>query len=141
MADRTPRQAETRESASRKKASFKDVNQFQNLEDLMPAGWRYKWVRVSCFDYNDDANVQTHLVLGYEFVKRSEVPGMPDFQKREGATGDHIVNKGLILMKVPEAIHQELMESPADEATAQIEGVKQALGRDQHPSMPMRFRL
>jgi hypothetical protein len=132
--DRTPRTADTREKASRRKPwappSVLDA-------PTAPEGYKHRWVRTSIRGEEDKGNVFNRLRQGYEPVRAEE---HPDYQAPTIDDGKHagvIGNGGLILTRVPIETAHERTEYYGNRTREQMTAVDQDLMKEQHPSMPI----
>lgn len=105
MAERTPRNLETRESYERPKQWM--------LPELLPTpnpeeGYAFRWIRVSTLNNPDPMNISSKLREGWEPVKASEHPEIQLMAAGDKPRfPDSIEIGGLILCKTPqEFVHQ-----------------------------------
>jgi hypothetical protein len=94
MADRTPREAETREETSR----TEEWNPASLLPDPEPMdGFVFKWVRKSVLGDTDVMNMSRRRREGYSIVTKAEQPSLADLSD----STEHIEVGGLVLCKLP----------------------------------------
>lgn len=132
--DRTPRNTETRDKASRRKPwappSVLDA-------PAPPEGYKHRWVRTAIRGEEDKGNVFNRLRQGYEPVRAEE---HPDYQAPTIDDGKHagvIGNGGLILTRIPVETAHERTEYYGNRTREQMTAVDQDLMKEQHPSMPI----
>ena len=99
MADRTPRNLETRAVETRP--------EFWRPPELLPepdkqAGYAYRWIRVSLNSAADPRNVSAKLREGWEPVKLEEQPQFQMLIDPNSRFKDNVEVGGLLLCKIPE---------------------------------------
>lgn len=132
--DRTPRTADTREKATRRKPwappSVLDA-------PPPPEGYKHRWVRASIRGEEDKGNVFNRMRQGYEPVRAEEHPEYQAPTIEDGKHAGVIGNGGLILTRVPVETALERTEYYGNRTREQMTAVDQDLMKEQHPSMPI----
>lgn len=132
--DRTPRTADTREKATRRKPwappSVLDA-------PPPPEGYKHRWVRASIRGEEDKGNVFNRMRQGYEPVRAEEHPEYQAPTIEDGKHAGVIGNGGLILTRVPVETALERTEYYGNRTREQMMAVDQDLMKEQHPSMPI----
>lgn len=132
--NRTPRDLETRETRTRKKAWV--------VPDLLPnplpaEGYTYRWIRIATRGNADATNVSTKLREGWEPVMASDHPevhlGLPESERFK----DNIVIGGLMLCRTPNEMVEARSEYYQAQSTAQIAAVDNDLLRQSDNRMPV----
>ena len=134
MAERNPRELETRATAERPKQWMLP----QLLPDPKPEeGYAFRWIRVSTLGTNDPINVSSKLREGWEPVKASD---HPEIQLGGGASGrfpDSIEVGGLLLCKTPKEFIVQRNAHFQRQTDGQMQSVDNAYMRDNDPRMPL----
>ena len=134
MAERNPRELETRATAERPKQWMLP----QLLPDPNPEeGYAFRWIRVSTLGTNDPINVSSKLREGWEPVKASD---HPEIQLGGGASGrfpDSIEVGGLLLCKTPKEFVVQRNAHFQRQTDGQMQSVDNAYMRDNDPRMPL----
>ena len=104
-----------------------------------PDGFRHRWIRAESLGFDDTKNISGKLRSGYTLVMASEYKdsGYPIVEdgKHKGVIGVG----GLLLARIPEEIAKARSKFYADKANERVDGVKNDLLKDQHPSMPISY--
>ena len=135
MAERTPRDLETREKMERPK--------MWRPPELLPnpnpeEGYAFRWIRVSTLNNADPMNISSKLREGWEPVKASE---HPEIQLM--ATGDKprfpdsIEIGGLILCKTPIEFVQQRNDHFQRQTDSQMQSVDNNFMRENDARMPL----
>jgi len=135
MADRTPRELETR-------AKYERPKQWMAPE-LLPSpnpepGYAFRWIRTAVLGKSDPSNVSSKLREGWEPVKASE---HPEIQLME--TGDRprfpdsIEIGGLILCKTPTEFIEQRNAHYQAQTDSQMTSVDNNFMRTNDPRMPV----
>ena len=134
MADRTPRDLETRENSVRP-ASWRPPS---ILPDPKPEpGYAFRWVRASMMGQNDNTNISGKLREGWEPVKASDHPELKLYADKNGRFPDAVEVGGLILCKIPEETARQRDAYYADMARQQMDSVDNNFMRENDPRMPL----
>jgi len=133
MADRTNREAVSREKTERK-AQWKAPSTLESPE--APIGYKHRWIRESVMDFDDRNNIHKKRREGYELVRADQHPDFEapviDSGKYEGVIGVG----GLLLAKIPIETVKERNEYYQGRASDLQEAVDQDLMRENaHNSM------
>ena len=130
MADRTPRDQETREQVIRKRAwTPPSLLPKPNKED----GYSYRWVRKSILGQADDRNMMSKQDEGWVPVKRED---HPELQYPGKSTGLVEIG-GLVLSKTPTEFVEQRDEWVRAQTDAQTRAVDANLMKENDPRMPM----
>jgi hypothetical protein len=134
MADRTPRNLETRDDEVRP-TSWRQP-------DLLPepdkqAGYTYRWIRVSMLNNSDPRNISSKLREGWEPVKTEEQPKFRLFVDTDSRFKDNIEIGGLLLCKIPTEFMEQRAAYHDEIARKQVESVDNTLMRQSDPRMPL----
>lgn len=135
MAERTPRELETREKAERPK--------MWRPPELLPTpnpeeGYAFRWIRVSTLNNPDAMNISSKFREGWEPVKASE---HPEIQLM--ATGDKprfpdsVEIGGLILCKTPVEFVQQRNAYFQQQTDGQMQSVDNNFMRESDARMPL----
>lgn len=132
--NRTPREMETRESRSRKKAWA--------VPDLLPNprpknGFTYRWIRIATRGNMDPTNVSTRLREGWEPVLASDHPEVHLVSVENDRFKDNIVIGGLMLCKAPSEMTEARAEYYQDQTSAQARAVDNDLLRQSDKRAPL----
>jgi hypothetical protein len=134
MADRTPRDLETRDLELRPTA--------WRQPELLPepdkqAGYTYRWIRVSMLNSSDPRNISSKLREGWEPVKSEEQPRFRLFVDPDSRFKDNIEIGGLLLCKIPTEFMEQRAAYHDEVARKQVESVDNTLMRQSDPRMPL----
>ena len=134
MADRTPRNLETRDLEIRP-TSWRQP-------ELLPepdkqAGYAYRWIRVSLNSAADPRNVSSKLREGWEPVKLEEQPQFQMLIDPNSRFKDNIEVGGLLLCKIPEEFMVQRARYFDEMSRKQTESVDNNLMRQSDPRMPI----
>lgn len=134
MAERTPRDLETRSRSERPKAWMPP----QSLPDPNPEpGYAFRWIRVSTLGTNDPGNVSAKLREGWEPVKASEHPEIQLMGTGSGRFPDSIEVGGLLLCKTPDEFVRQRDAYYQRQAEGQMQSVDNSFMRENDPRMPL----
>ena len=135
MAERTPRDQETRAKMERPKKwmpsqLLPDVNQEE--------GYAYRWIRVSAQGQADASNVSGKFQEGWEPVKASEHPELHLHLDSDSASNkDTVVVGGLMLCKTPVEFVEQRNDYYAQQANDQMTAVDNSFLRQSDARMPL----
>lgn len=134
MAERTPRDMDTRAKTERPKKWMPP----QLLPDPKPEpGYAFRWIRVSTLGNNDPMNVSSKLREGWEPVKASEHPEIQLMGSSAGRFPDSIEIGGLILCKTPQEFVDQRDAFYRQQAEGQMLSVDNNFMRENDPRMPL----
>lgn len=134
MAERTPREFDTRAKTERPKKWMPP----QLLPDPTPEpGYAFRWIRISTLGNNDPMNVSSKLREGWEPVKASEHPEIQLMSSGTGRFADSIEVGGLILCKTPQEFVDQRDAYYAQQAQGQMQSVDNNFMRENDPRMPL----
>lgn len=134
MADRTPRELDTRAKAERPKSWMPP----QLLPDPTPEeGYVYRWIRVSTLGTNDPINVSSKLREGWEPVKASAHPEIQLMGTGSGKYPDSIEIGGLMLCKTPKEFTEQRNDFYRRQADGQMQSVDNNFMRESDARMPL----
>lgn len=135
MAERTPRDLDTRAKMERPKQWM--------LPELLPSpnpedGYEFRWIRISTLGTADPGHISSKLREGWEPVKASEHPEIQIM-----ATGDKprfpdsIEIGGLLLCKTPKEFVSQRNSYYQRQTDGQMQSVDNAFMRENDPRMPV----
>ena len=134
MAERTPRDLETRAKTERSKAWMPP--QMLPTPNKEP-GYDFRWIRVSMLGINDPGNVSGKLQEGWEPVKASDHPEIQLMGTGQNRFPDSIEVGGLLLCKTPSEFVQQRNAYYQQQADGQMYGVDNNFMRENDPRMPL----
>jgi len=130
MADRTPRELETREQGVRRKAwTPPSTLPNPNKED----GYSYRYIRKSILGQADDRNMMSKQEEGWIPVKREEHPEL----QYSGKTTGLVEIGGLVLCKTPTEFVDQRNQWFRNHTEAQTQAVDANLMKENDPRMPL----
>ena len=135
MADRTPRELETRSKYERPKQWM--------APELLPTpapepGYAFRWIRTSVLGKTDPSNVSSKLREGWEPVKASEHPEIQLMETGERPRfPDSIEIGGLILCKTPTEFVEQRNAYYQAQTDSQMTSVDTNFMRSNDPRMPV----
>jgi len=131
---RTPREQETRETSTRKKAWTRpEVLPNPTPED----GYVYRWIRVATRGVSDATNVSSKLREGWEPVRAEDHPEIFSDAVADARFKDNVIVGGLMLCKAPDELVQERTEYYDQLTESQMNSVDNNLMRENDPRMPI----
>ncbi len=134
MADRTPRDLESRERQARP-TSWRPPS---ILPDPKPEpGYVYRWVRTSMMNVADNTNVSKQLREGYVPVRAEDHPELMLEADQNSRFKGNIEVGGLVLCKIPEEVVKQRANYYSGMAQQQMDSVDNNLMRESDPRMPM----
>ena len=104
-----------------------------------PDGFRHRWIRAESLGFDDTKNIAGKLRSGYELVRADEYEATSFPIVGDGKYKGIIGVGGLLLARIPNEIAEARAKFYSDKARERVEGVKNDLLRDQHPSMPISY--
>jgi|TARA_R110002020_G_scaffold53025_3_gene148646 hypothetical protein len=130
--NKTPRAAQSREKATRRKPWAPPSSL-----DAPPApdGFKYRWIRAEVLGQADTKNLSARLREGFELVRADGNSEYPVIQ--EGKYTGVIGVGGLLLAKIPVEIVDERMAYFAEQTKNKEDAIQNDLLKEQHPSMPI----
>ena len=134
MAERNPRELDTRARAERPKQWMPP----QLLPDPTPEeGYVYRWIRISTLGTNDPMNVSSKLREGWEPVKASAHPEIQLMGTGSGRYPDSIEVGGLMLCKTPKEFTEQRNDFYQRQAEGQMQSVDNNFMRESDARMPL----
>jgi hypothetical protein len=135
MAERTPRDLETRAKMERPKQwMLPEKLPSPNPED----GYEFRWIRVSTLGTADPGHVASKLREGWEPVKASEHPEIQLMAIGEKPRfPDSIEIGGLLLCKTPKEFVEQRNSYYQRQTDGQMQSVDNAFMRENDPRMPV----
>ena len=132
--NRTPRDMETRDAASRPKSwappsLLPEVNQ--------EPGYSYRWVRISTLGTPDVNNISSKFREGWEPVKASEHTEAFSMSDPNSRFKDAIESGGLILCKTPVEFTQQRDAHYRKQTEDAVAAVDNNFMRENDPRMPL----
>ena len=134
MADRTPRDSETRE------ANAHDTP--WKRESMLPSpeprdGIHFRWVRASAVGNADMANVSRRFREGYVPVLAKEFPELRIMSDVDSRFPENIEVGGLLLCSIPDKQATRRIHGQAQQAKAQMDAVDRNYMKESDPRMPV----
>ena len=135
MAERTPRELETRAKQERPR-------QWMPAE-LLPEpneepGYKFRWIRISTMGQDDPRKISSKLREGWEPVKASEHPEIELMGTGSNSRyPDSIQIGGLMLCKTPTEFTEQRDAYFQKQADGQMQSVDNTFMRDNDPRMPL----
>lgn len=134
MADRTPREHQTREKAERKRAWTRP----SALPTPEPKdGYKYRWIRTSLVGNTDNPNVSTRFREGYVPVKAADHPELQMISDMDSRFKENIEVGGLLLCVIPEEIAEDRIAQQLEQADRQMDAVDNNYMRQSDSRMPL----
>lgn len=130
MAERTPRELETREQAVRRK-SWTPPSTLPN--PIKEDGYAYRYIRQSILGQSDDRNMMSKQDEGWVPVKREDHPEL----QFSGKTSGLVEIGGLVLCKTPTEFVEQRNEWFRRHTDDQSKAVDANLMKENDPRMPM----
>ena len=132
--NRTPRDMNTREAASRPK-SWQPPSLLPDINK--EPGYGYRYVRVSTMGQPDVNNISSKLREGWEPVKASEHPEAFTMSDPNSRFKDAIETGGLVLCKTPQEFVDQRTAYYTNQTEAQNQSVDNNFMRESDPRMPL----
>lgn len=134
MADRTPRDLETRERQVRN-SSWAPPS---ILPDPKPEpGYQFRWIRTSMMNSADNTNVSRQLREGYVPARAEDHPELMLAADPNSRFHGNIEVGGLLLCKIPEEVVRQRAAYYGGMAQQQMDSVDNNLMRESDPRMPV----
>ena len=134
MADRTPRELQTREKTERKKTWQRS----SALPTPEPKdGLHYRWIRTSLLGQTDNPNVSARFREGYEPVRAAEHPEMQLLPDLDSRFPDNIEIGGLMLCAIDKDIVDDRERKLREDSQKQMDAVDNSYLRQSDPRMPV----
>jgi hypothetical protein len=134
MADRTPREMQTREKTERKK-SWTRPSALPTPEPR--EGLHYRWIRTSMLGQTDNPNVSRRFREGYQPVKAADHPEMQLLSDVDSRFPDNIEVGGLMLCAIDKDIAEDRASSSSMSSRQQMDAVDNNYMRQSDPRMPV----
>ena len=132
MADRTPREVDTRQSQERK--VWRLGTALEAPEP--PLGYKHRWIRESVMEFDDKTNVHKRRQEGYELVRAEEYPEYSGPVVDEGRNAGIIGVGGLVLARIPTELAKQRNQHYQKSTQNQMEAVDRDWMRENNPAMP-----
>jgi hypothetical protein len=132
MADRTPREEDTRQSQERK--VWRPGTALEAPEP--PLGYKHRWIRESVMEFDDKTNVHKRRQEGYELVRAEEYPEYSGPVVDEGRNAGIIGVGGLVLARIPTELAKQRNQHYQKSTQNQMEAVDRDWMRENNPAMP-----
>lgn len=134
MADRTPRELQTREKTERKKTWQRS----SALPTPEPKdGLHYRWIRTSLLGQTDNPNVSARFREGYEPVRAADHPEMQLLPDLDSRFPDNIEIGGLMLCAIDKDIVDDREQKLREDSQKQMDAVDNSYLRQSDPRMPV----
>ena len=135
MADRKPRETDTREQTTRP-MTWKPPTLLPMPEPR--DGWEFRYVRTALMGRGDNVNVSSKFREGWTPVHRDEVPELQSVMNdQDSRFAENIEVGGLILCKAPSELMQQRRDYQKAQAVGQMEAVDRNYMRQSDPRMPL----
>jgi hypothetical protein len=134
MADRIPREMQTREKTERKK-SWTRPSALPTPEPR--EGLHYRWIRTSMLGQTDNPNVSRRFREGYQPVKAADHPEMQLLSDVDSRFPDNIEVGGLMLCAIDKDIAEDRSEQQLESSRQQMDAVDNNYMRQSDPRMPV----
>jgi hypothetical protein len=134
MADRTPREMQTREKTERKK-SWTRPSALPTPEPR--EGLHYRWIRTSMLGQTDNPNVSRRFREGYQPVKAADHPEMQLLSDVDSRFPDNIEVGGLMLCAIDKDIAEDRSAQQLEASRQQMDAVDNNYMRQSDPRMPV----
>ena len=135
MADRTPREMDSRIKMERPKQWMPPETLPSPNEE---PGYSFRWIRVSSMGKDDPGNISSKLREGWEPVKASEHPEIQLMSTgSQNRYPDSIEIGGLLLCKTPKEFTEQRDTYYQKLADGQMQSVDNTFMRDNDPRMPL----
>ena len=132
MADRTPRETETRQSQERK--VWRPGTALEAPEP--PLGYKHRWIRESVMEFDDKTNVHKRRQEGYDLVRAEEYPEYTGPVVDEGRNAGIIGVGGLVLARIPQELADQRNQHYQKTTQNQMDAVDRDWMRENNPAMP-----
>ncbi len=132
MADRAPRETQTRQSQERK--VWRPGTALEAPEP--PLGFKHRWIRESVMEYDDKTNVHKRRQEGYDLVRAEEYPEYSGPVVDEGRNAGIIGVGGLVLARIPEELANQRNQHYQKTTQNQMDAVDRDWMRENNPAMP-----
>jgi len=133
MANRTPRESNTRESAQRLQ-QWRPGSALEAPEP--PLGFKHRWIRESVMEYDDKTNVHKKRQEGWDLVRAEEYPDYVGPIIDEGRNAGTIGVGGLVLARIPVELAEQRNTHYQGVAQNQMDAVDRDWMRENNPAMP-----
>ena len=134
MADRTPRELQTREKTERKK-TWQRPSALPTPEPK--DGLHYRWIRTSLLGQTDNPNVSARFREGYEPVRAADHPEMQLLPDLDSRFPDNIEIGGLMLCAIDKDIVDDREQKLREDSQKQMDAVDNSYLRQSDPRMPV----
>jgi hypothetical protein len=135
MADRTPREIETREHASPRKKTWKRQSMLPTPESR--DGLKFRWIRTSTLGNADMTNVSARFREGYVPVMATDYPELQIMSDVDSRFKGNVEVGGLLLCAAPAEDVQARVEGQLEIAQNQIDAVDRNFMRENDSRMPV----
>lgn len=135
MADRTPRDTETREMTGSRKKTWKRQSMLPT-PDPRP-GIKFRWIRTSTLGNADMTNVSARFREGYTPVLATEYPELQIMSDVDSRFKGNVEVGGLLLCAAPSEDVQARVDGQLELAQSQIDAVDRNFMRESDPRMPV----
>lgn len=135
MADRTPRDLETRENTSPRKKTWKRQSMLPTPEPR--DGLKFRWIRTSTLGNADMTNVSARFREGYTPVMAADYPELQIMSDLDSRFKGNVEVGGLLLCAAPDEDVQARVDGQLEMAQNQIDAVDRNFMRESDPRMPV----
>lgn len=135
MANRTPRELETRENTSPRKKTWKRQSMLPTPEPR--DGLKFRWIRTSTLGNADMTNVSARFREGYTPVMAADYPELQIMSDLDSRFKGNVEVGGLLLCAAPDEDVQARVDGQLEMAQNQIDAVDRNFMRESDPRMPV----
>lgn len=135
MANRTPRDLETRENTSPRKKTWKRQSMLPTPEPR--DGLKFRWIRTSTLGNADMTNVSARFREGYTPVMAADYPELQIMSDLDSRFKGNVEVGGLLLCAAPDEDVQARVDGQLEMAQNQIDAVDRNFMRESDPRMPV----
>ena len=133
MANRTPRESESRERAERKQ-EWRPGSALDAPEP--PIGYVHRWIRESVMEFDDKTNVHKKRQEGWDLVRAEDYPEYIGPVVDEGRNAGIIGSGGLVLARIPVELVEQRKRHYQGVTKNQMDAVDRDWMRDNNAAMP-----
>jgi len=133
MADRTPRESNTRDRAERVQ-EWRPGSALEAPEP--PIGFKHRWIRESVMEFDDKTNVHKKRQEGWDLVRAEEYQDYYRPVVDEGRNAGIIGVGGLVLARIPVEMAEQRSKHYQGVSQNQMDAVDRDWMRENNPNMP-----
>ena len=133
MANRTPRESNTRERSERS-MEWRPGSALEAPEP--PLGYKHRWIRESVMEFDDKTNVHKKRQEGWDRVRAEEYPDYVGPVVDEGRNAGTIGVGGLVLARIPVEMADQRNKHYQGVSQNQLDAVDRDWMRENNSAMP-----